>query len=507
MTTIIYGMTGREVRNAVNGNIAELQTTYLAAIYIANVNSNQSVANFMSAMNAQLAEFSILIALTTTDYTPYTPATADIATVINDNFTVMTARSVTFQGDGRHYYLHIKQSTIPSKGTANILAQQGSYKLAYYASEDILYLSEDCGLTYPYSIATPYQIELISLAHVFSNGNILISFAKTNKLYHSLDKLSTLTEFFCQDAVYGGNLTFHVPVNALYPGDYFGALNTESYFIGTKEILIFGNYPHHNTINSAGADDRGAAPIKIYATSDKGATLKCIYHFGQNNSGDTTMLDDGTPDGGAGGNLLGDPLNNLITKHYHFIAFDHVRNEFVLQFGDDGAVAPNSCVHWMKVTYNVVTDAYTVTDNQFDSSFFRGVGMRFFPAADFIYWASDGNGNIYKIDQPNMFDTDLGHHTLIYNAVNNLLGLSAYGKLMMAAAYNTVIEIYVSNDYGVTWDATPFAYRQALLAVVNFGVFKLIKADDNGYLLVHRTNQVIPLNPQSSFLVKMMDKP
>jgi hypothetical protein len=406
----------------------------------------------------------------------------------------MAGEGDTFLADSYAFYIDFKQATIPSKGVANILSHKDSWKLAYYGNEDTLYLSNDCGVTWLYSIAFPGECDNIRMAYVFSNGNILIG-TLDNKLYHSFDLLSTITEFYCSDAVNGGNLAFHSPVNPLYPGAYFATVYTESFIQGDKEILIFGNYPHWNNY--------GATPIKIYATTDRGITLKCVYHFGQCNNGDPTMLDDGTADGGAGGSLLGDATNPIIVKHYHATGYDSVRNEFWLMFGDD-----NDTSRWFKAVYTEGTDSFAFTNYSMGllSAYFRSVGMRFNTVGDYVFWASDGNGNIYKVPQAHMTH-NLPDHELKYDNANNLLGLTKYGEKMATIGHATVINLMVSIDYGENWVSVPYNYRQSLGQAVNYALFRVYNADDDGFMMVHRTQQIIPLNCKSTWLFKIKDKP
>jgi hypothetical protein len=495
MITITYGMTGKEVREAVNANITELETYYLAEADISGVAAGLSVDNFMAGMNTQLASLSTKIALLTTEYTEYTAATADIASVINANFTEMSDQGDIFLADGYDWFLSIKQATIPGKGVANILAQQDSWKLAYYGNEDILYLSADNGLTWPYSIAFPGECDKIRTAHVYKDGSVFIAI-KENLIYSSQDLLATLPEVTCMDTDGVTPMPLHEPVNVLYPGAYFATFRGNSFVKDGVEVFIFGTYPHHN--------DYGAAPINIYRVINGGADMRAIYHFGQNTAGD--MKDDGTSTGGVGGNLLGDVGNETVCKHFHYCNYNYGKDELWIQTGDGGGVSPT--IWFIKAVYTVATDSFVFTEydmNQF-SSYFRSCSLDFYNNGDSCIWASDGNGNVYKVSYAQL-TTTLANHTVKYDGIRNILGLSTYAeKMFFIGGPETPGTLGVSLDYGETWEEAPDNYMGIIGALTAKFLSRLWNEDSDGYSLVHRSI-VVPLYAKESYLIKIKDKP
>lgn len=497
MITIAYGMTGKQVRDALLANFNEIENYSLGSneAIITEVVAGQTVANFMTAINTKFTQLALRIAKASPGHTEVSPATEDIATVLNDNFTLFDGYADTFLADGVPFWIDVKQKTIPGKGTANILAQIDSWKLGYYTGENVLYLSADNGATWPYSIAFASGCDNIMTAWVFKDGSVFVAI-RQNKIFGSADLLSTLPEMTCMDTDGVTPMTFHEPVNASYPGPYFTTFRGNSFVQDGIEVFVFGTYPHHHNY--------GAAPIKIYRVRKISGQLnmRVMYHFGQNTV-DTTMLDDGTSDGGPGGNALGDAGNETFCKHYHYCNYSYFHNELWIQMGDD-----NATIYFFKCVYDTDADSWTITEYHMGalSGHFRAASLDFFNGGVDCIWGSDSNKIIYKVPYSQLTSA-LGNHTPKFTMTQNILGISPYGEKMFAIGGPEVPgEIAVSVDYGETWEIASTAYHNIIGSLTTKMISRIWEVDSNGYALIHRS-QIVPLYAKESYLIKIKDKP
>jgi hypothetical protein len=203
-----------------------------------------------------------------------------------------------------------------------------------------IFYSEDGGETFPYVYEFD-DAENIQMCHIFANG--IIHFATRTRYYYSSDKLKTLNEYIVEDSD-GTDYIPHTPVNPVYPGSYFAIAQViQSHIINGKEVLVFGNYSN-SIFNS------GASPTNVYRVID-GGRPKIIYKFGQNG----TYKDDGTENGGAVGNSLGDATNPLYCRHVYTVTWNVDLGVFVLSTGVNAFEN-----HWIELTPDWITDIWTV---------------------------------------------------------------------------------------------------------------------------------------------------
>lgn len=378
--------------------------------------------------------------------------------------------------------LTMRQPILPDSSVARILVQQGSYKLAYGANSGLLYLSDDCGSTWSYSYAFA-NASNIRMAWVFQNGNILISTKVDNKMYLSTDKLTTLNEITVYESDGVTPITFHVPVNPLYPGIYFGALNPRSYTVDGSEVLAWGTYWQGQ--DGIGA---GAVPINIYYTSDNGITVKCCYKFGDN----ATERDDGTAISGAGGNVVGDPTNPVICHHVHTTAYDSINNYFYFVTGDSWT---NSEINYLRGRYDLATDTWNFHNTPMNSNF--GVfktGQLIFDDEDHFIWTCDDDlqGGIYRCAVADILASDITKHEKLYFSIRNprgdMLAITKFNKYIFAARYNSLPAIVASCDFGQTWNLVSDSVFDVGFPGHFQNTRKFFEKDDNGYYLVNSSS-------------------
>ena len=257
--------------------------------------------------------------------------------------------------------------------------------------DGFIFYSENGGLTFPY-IYEFADSAGIQMCHVFSNG--IIHFATRTKYYYSTDKLKTVNEYKVQDAD-GNDYVIHTPVDPAYPGSYFSMVQSFPSFTlpDGREILIWGNYA--NSIIKG-----GASPVNLYYAIN--GSRPCIaYKFGVN----PAYRDDGTDYGGAVGNDLGDPLNPLYCRHIHSITYNYDLDEYYMCTGDSANEN-----HWLKGTYNSVTDIWTWTNiiiNQSTASRWK-TGCLWYHTDGYIYFVSDSTEAPYDYGIFKVLPEDIG---------------------------------------------------------------------------------------------------
>ncbi|HLP86338.1 MAG TPA: hypothetical protein VK153_00445 [Candidatus Paceibacterota bacterium] len=309
-------------------------------------------------------------------------------------------------------------------------------------SGNFLYYSENYGVSFirSFDISTLYPPANISAIRILSNGNIII-FSKNTFIHYSDDNLATLKVPTLLNSA-GGAFSYHTPVNVSYPGGYWRIFNG---FAENNNVLVFGNYANSN---------EGASPILVWYSINNGATWKVIYEFGQN----PNFTDDGTEDGGTGGNLLGSASNPLIARHIHSVQVGFDGNFYVCT-GDNVSEQ-----HFLKCVYNSSLDTWTITDllNATSSTWQRMRAIGLYEKDGYLYWGSDGGStfvfndvtyNSYGIYKCLVADVNNpGAHILLKE-----LTLPCYTFLNdistneIIAGLDSGDKFYTSSDYGNTW--------------------------------------------------------
>lgn len=514
------------------------------------------------------------------------------------------------------YYIEVMELSTPADGIARVLCQQDSWKLAVGVTGGTLYLSDDCGASWAYSIAFANTTK-IRMAYVFKNGNVLISTKEDNKIYLSDDLLTSINEItvkdiqgnviinggfstdsnwdkgagwtitggkavatattlnlvtsvyplvlgetyritytvsdyssgrvwvrcgsdtsgtirmadgtYTEDLVCSGttglifstgvpttlkidnvqakkltgttpDLVKHTPVNATYPGIYFGAIHPRSFMQDSTEILLWGTY--WQSQDDAGA---GAVPINLYYTADQGQTVKCCYHFGDN----TQERDDGTAFSGASGGVVGDLTNSYICHHVHTTSYDG--NYWYIETGDGYT---NNEICNLKGTYDIGTDTWTFIHYALNSSagVFKMAGKAF-DGDGSVFWASDDatQGGAYKCLVSDLLSNDINDHSQVYASPSNprsdCISISDFAKYMILCRYNSLPAIVLSNNYGElgSWRTIPDEFILPQIESTSFkSVRKVWNKDDNDYfLIVH--NSLASQCVANSFFIKIIE--
>ena len=379
-------------------------------------------------------------------------------------------------------------------GKSYILAVQDNWMLGMYRNEDFIYLSDDNGDTWDYSIAMTDAMT-IRMAWVFADGSILIA-TNTNKVYSSQDQLTSLNEITVE-GIDGNDLVFHTPVNSEFPGSYFGMLIPASYIIDGVEVLLWGTYW---TVQDA----KGPAPVKMYYTVDNGVTVKVCYEFGPI----TREMDDGTSYGGPTGNPLGDPLNPIYCHHVHYVSYNTGDSTFYVQLGDY-----DDEVGFLKGTYDFDLDTWSFTHYNMSakSDFFRAAGLLF--DGDVATWVNDNIADgIYTCSVANLTSTDLSDHTSIFENVidmsindlnrRDLIGLLKQGNVLITARYYSEPAIIISIDNGANWIELPDITFFGAWPWKWYTVRRLLGITSDGYFILQQS-PLQGLNPTSTFYIKI----
>jgi hypothetical protein len=314
---------------------------------------------------------------------------------------------------------------------------------AFAYADGRVMLSEDNGLTWPHSLAFPKACD-ITFSCILRNGNVV--FATSAELYVSTDNLKTCEQVTVK-GLDGSDYLPHTPQNPDNPGWYFHTLSgVNSWDVKGTEMLVWGNY-----CNVLG----GATPVNIYYSTDGGRTVKIAYAFGQN----PLFTDNGTPGGGRGGTLLGDPDNPVLCRHLHTVAYNPVEDAFYACTGDgDRAEGFFEC-HWLRGTYDAAVDRWDwkVIITEHLNSRYKGGGITFIDGI--VYWISDSNG-------PEPYDRgvfccapeDLGKpekHTRLFNPGVESGAMVIQDGVFLAShcapASPMDTGIIISTDSGRTW--------------------------------------------------------
>ena len=495
INNISYNQNAGLILSIINANILALDFGSKGVISVSPIDATgMTYAQFITSLNTAYAGLETALYEDNDCNVLDDTSPGEIVDSINDNFDIVQNHATGFLAESPPFWVDVKILTIPTKGTAKIIAQTDNYKLASYGAEDILYMSDDCGLTWAYSKAF-IGVAGIRMAYIFKNGSVLIG-TNVNTLYSSQDFLTTLNEITVYEADGVTPMEFHTPVNPLYPGYYFGMMVAESGIINDTEILLWGNYWTQG-------EAVGINPRNMYYTIDGGITVKVAYKFGQV----TSLTDVGTSGADHGGNPMGDVSNSVICKHVHSIYFNEYDSKFYIQTGD-GFNKDN----FMTAEYNSEDDSWTVVNHIMNETdyFFRAAGIRFYNGGNAVLWTSDGtNGGIIRTTIDKLFSTNLADHEYLLEGVidnpddANFIGLTKYQKTMLTTRYGYNPAIYGSIDYGITWNAVPVKYWAAVNGLN--AVRLLSNTDSNGYVLL-QSNPTGNLRPSTSYLLKIMEK-
>ena len=108
---------------------------------------------------------------------------------------------------------------------------------AFGFANGTIFLSEDNGRTWPYSIAFPDARHIV-FSCILKNGNVL--FSALAKLYLSTDNLKTYKQITVKD-IDGKDYVPHTPKNADRPGWYFHNLTgVDTWDVNGVEMLVWG---------------------------------------------------------------------------------------------------------------------------------------------------------------------------------------------------------------------------------------------------------------------------
>jgi len=319
-------------------------------------------------------------------------------------------------------------------------AQRGNKAFAY--ADGKIFLSEDNGRSWPHSAAFP-AARRIDFSHILNNGNIL--FAAGAKLYLSTDNLKTYRPITVK-ARDGADYVPHTPNNPDLPGWYFHTLpGVVSWEVNGAEMMVWGNY-----CNVIG----GATPVNIYYSTDSGRTVKIAYTFGQN----PFFSDNGSPGGGKGGTLLGDPGNPVLARHVHTVAYNPAEDAFYACTGDGTRGLGHEC-HWLRGAYDAQRDQWDwkVLVSDVSNSRYKCGGINFVDGK--VYWISDANGpqphdrGIFCCDPADL--TRPEKHTLLFNPQVESGNMIIEDGVILAAhcapASPLATGFIVSTDMGASW--------------------------------------------------------
>jgi hypothetical protein len=210
-------------------------------------------------------------------------------------------------------------------------------------------------------------------------------------------------------------------------------------------MLAWGNY-----CNVIG----GATPVNIYYSTDSGQTVKTAYSFGQN----PFFRDNGSGGGGSTGSLLGDPDNSVICRHVHDVEYNPAENAFYACTGDVNRGAGYEC-HWLRGTYDAVTDVWDwqVIISDRSNSRYKCGGINCVDGQ--IYWISDSNGpepydrGVFRCDPADL--TNPQRHTRLFNPGVESGNMIIQDRVILAShcapASPMATGIIVSLDLGQTW--------------------------------------------------------
>jgi len=313
---------------------------------------------------------------------------------------------------------------------------------AFGYADGKVWLSEDCGRTWPHSAAFA-DAQHIVFSCILQSGNVL--FSALAKLYLSTDNLKTYRQITVKNSD-GSDYRPHTPQKPELPGWYFHSLTgVNTWDVHGKEMLVWGNY-----CNVIG----GATPVNIYYSTDGGQTVKIAYAFGQN----PYFRDNGSGGGGSQGTLLGNPDNPVICRHVHDVQYNPAEDAFYACTGDRDRTEGHEC-HWLRGTYDARRDAWQwkVIVSETLNSRYKCGGFNFVDGQ--LYWISDANGpppydrGIFRCAPADI--TNRPAHTMLFNPGVESGNMIIQDNVILAShcapASPMATGIIVSLDGGKTW--------------------------------------------------------
>ena len=275
-------------------------------------------------------------------------------------FATATKHGITGYGQAAGFNKFKIKETIKPIYPNNLIASVDNMLVAYDGSN--LFLSTDGGHSYSKGFSIE-NIEIIKYVHLFSNGNIL--FADHLKCYYSHDWLG-----YRESTLLAQDNSPFVPYSLK---DNFSCYKKGSVkqLVGGVEMLVWGNY---STASESEFNDF----TKVWYTKDFGVTVKKAYNFN-------------TP-------------TTLKCRHIHNVDFNPSDSSFWIQTGDENDYFGTVMTHWLKGTYDLITDAWTFTD--FASGIaFKSTNMIF--KEPYVYFSNDNypNGGIKRAPIATMGDS------------------------------------------------------------------------------------------------------
>lgn len=227
---------------------------------------------------------------------------------------------------------------------------------AFDEDNSLLKLSLDGGDTFGISKDVSGVIEIIEMAHIFANGNIL--FCDETKAYYSDDNLATYQECTVLD----------IAGDPFVPTTYsnFYAPKRDAYIdIDGTEHLFWGNY--------TAEDSTEYININIWHSKDNGVTLRSVYQCG------VTI-----PDGEAAA---------LDARHSHGATYDPATGDVWLLFGDWA----DEC-QFLKTKegtdFDTETFVWDLLQLAGSGSRFKACGLAFID--DDVIWQADATSEAYE---------------------------------------------------------------------------------------------------------------
>ncbi|MCK5614421.1 hypothetical protein KAR91_71805 [Candidatus Pacearchaeota archaeon] len=322
-----------------------------------------------------------------------------------------------------------------SFGDTAVPAQNLNYQFSVSGTN--IRWSDDLGTSITRQL-TFVDAQKIEFGYIFTNGNLL--FATGAKIYKSIDKLVTFSEVTLKDTD-DSNYTIHTPVNSAYPGSYFRSLSIvdKQTLSDGKEMIVWTNYT---------GILYGVSPVNVYY-SIEGEFVKVAYKFGQN----PNYKDNGTSLGGTTGNILGDPLNDIICRHGHSARYDKYFNKWYFNTGDAEQTEGFEC-HWFNGSYNYVSDTWewNLLISVGADSRYKSAGISF--DARYVYFGSDQNltlsggteNGIWKCTRENLLITE--NHILLKDFNDPIRTVI---ECWLDDDTDTIISLHYFNDDNRIW--------------------------------------------------------
>jgi hypothetical protein len=178
-----------------------------------------------------------------------------------------------------------------------------------------LYFSDDLGATWSGPVTLPSNLNPIRHAHIFSDGTVLIC-GKRNCAYIT-PFAGNDRDTFHYSEIYDIDGSPYIPVR---DGFYTQGVSNDVTFCKDNngndvEIKVFGEYMtewDYDDDSEVDREDLEAMHPRIWCTTDKGRTLRCIFESG------VSKIDGKT----------------IIVRHFHHVEYCKKTNKFYVSTGD-----------------------------------------------------------------------------------------------------------------------------------------------------------------------------